>query len=39
MVTLTSDIGKVLTALHNIKLAGSAHFTTGVQIAQVIFSF
>jgi len=35
MVTLTSDIGKVLTALHNIKLSGNAHFTTGVQIAQL----
>jgi len=35
MVTLTSDIGKILTALHNVKLAGNAHFTTGVQIAQL----
>lgn len=35
MVTLTSDIGKVLTALHNVKLSGNAHFTTGVQIAQL----
>jgi len=35
MVTLTTDIGKVLTALHNIKLSGTAHFTTGVQIAQL----
>jgi len=35
MVTLTTDIGKVLTALHNVKLSGKAHFTTGVQIAQL----
>jgi len=35
MVTLTTDIGKVLTALHNIQLSGNAHFTTGVQIAQL----
>lgn len=34
-VTLTSDIGKVLTALHTISLGGKANFTTGVNIAQV----
>jgi 26S proteasome regulatory subunit N10 len=34
-VTLTSDIGKILTALHTISLGGKANFTTGVNIAQV----
>ncbi|CAI2172921.1 162_t:CDS:2 [Funneliformis geosporum] len=34
-VTLTSDIGKILTALHNIKIGGKANLTTGIQIAQL----
>ncbi|TPX33617.1 hypothetical protein SmJEL517_g03550 [Synchytrium microbalum] len=33
LVTLTSDIGKVLTALHHIKMGSSANLNTGVQIA------
>lgn len=35
LVTLTSDIGKILTALHNITVAGRANISTGVQIAQL----
>ncbi|CAG8436178.1 9504_t:CDS:2 [Diversispora eburnea] len=34
LVTLTSDIGKILTALHNTKIGGRASLTTGIQIAQ-----
>ncbi|KAI8845528.1 hypothetical protein BC829DRAFT_399569 [Chytridium lagenaria] len=37
LVTLTSDIGKILTALHNVKISGRANLSTGVQIAQVSF--
>ncbi|TPX46042.1 hypothetical protein SeMB42_g01300 [Synchytrium endobioticum] len=33
LVTLTSDIGKVLTALHHIKMGGKSNLNTGVQIA------
>lgn len=35
LVTLSSDIGKILTALHQIKIGGSAAMSTAVQIAQV----
>ncbi|CAB4445713.1 unnamed protein product [Rhizophagus irregularis] len=35
LVTLTSDIGKILTALHNIKIGGKANLTTGIQVAQL----
>lgn len=35
LVTLSSDIGKILTALHQIKIGGSATLSTAVQIAQV----
>jgi 26S proteasome regulatory subunit N10 len=35
LVTLTSDIGKILTALHNTKIGGKANLMTGIQIAQV----
>jgi len=35
LVTLTSDLGKILSALHAVKIAGSGDFMTGVQIAQL----
>ncbi|KND01682.1 proteasome regulatory particle base subunit RPN10 [Spizellomyces punctatus DAOM BR117] len=35
LVTLTPDIGKILTALHNIRIAGKVNLSTGVQIAQL----
>ncbi|KAJ3080949.1 hypothetical protein HK102_002681, partial [Quaeritorhiza haematococci] len=35
LVTLTADIGKILTALHHINIAGTANVSTGVQIAQL----
>ncbi|KAJ3272833.1 hypothetical protein HK104_004385 [Borealophlyctis nickersoniae] len=35
LVTLTSDIGKILTSLHKIQIAGRASINTGVQIAQL----
>lgn len=35
LVTLTSDIGKILTALHGVKVGGSTSFSTSIQIAQV----
>ncbi|KAI8332085.1 hypothetical protein BC941DRAFT_505459 [Chlamydoabsidia padenii] len=35
LVTLTSDIGKILSALHGIKSNGKSDFLTSVQIAQL----
>ncbi|KAJ3180208.1 hypothetical protein HDU87_002085 [Geranomyces variabilis] len=35
LVTLTPDIGKILTALHHISISGSSNLSTGVQIAQL----
>ncbi|RUS17859.1 hypothetical protein BC937DRAFT_89404 [Endogone sp. FLAS-F59071] len=35
LVTLTNDPGKILTALHSVKLSGKIDFITGVQIAQL----
>ncbi|KAI8067047.1 hypothetical protein BC940DRAFT_319493 [Gongronella butleri] len=35
LVTLTSDIGKILSALHGVKASGQNDFITGVQIAQL----
>ncbi|KAI8824395.1 uncharacterized protein EV422DRAFT_519956 [Fimicolochytrium jonesii] len=35
LVTLTPDIGKILTALHHIDIKGNANLSTGVQIAQL----
>jgi 26S proteasome regulatory subunit N10 len=34
-VTLTSDIGKILTALHHIDVHGQPNLSTGLQIAQL----
>ncbi|KAI9296911.1 hypothetical protein K502DRAFT_323517 [Neoconidiobolus thromboides FSU 785] len=35
LVTLTTELGKVLSAVHRMKLGGQANFTTGVQVAQL----
>ncbi|KAF9918326.1 hypothetical protein BX616_009341 [Lobosporangium transversale] len=35
LVTFTSDMGKILSALHNVSIGGRASFTTSVQIAQL----
>lgn len=35
LVTLTTDVGKILTALHAVKAGGKPHFLTSVQIAQL----
>lgn len=35
LVTLTSDVGKILTALHTVKIGNKANFLTGIQIAQL----
>lgn len=35
LVTLTSDVGKILSALHGVKISNKADFMTGIQIAQV----
>ncbi|KAI8393528.1 uncharacterized protein BYT42DRAFT_541784 [Radiomyces spectabilis] len=35
LVTLTTDVGKILSALHGVKAGGKADFLTGVQIAQL----
>ncbi len=36
MVTLTSEIGKILTALHETKIGGKIQFSTSIQIAQLV---
>lgn len=35
LVTFTADIGKILSALHNVAIGGQVSFGTSVQIAQV----
>jgi len=35
LVTPTQDVGKILTALHGLKINGEADITTGIQIAQL----
>ena len=35
LVTLTSDIGKILTSLHHVQINGKCQINTGVSIAQV----
>jgi 26S proteasome regulatory subunit N10 len=35
LVTLTSDIGKLLSSMHGIKLGGKLNFTQAIQVAQV----
>ncbi|KAF9195169.1 hypothetical protein BGZ51_004596 [Haplosporangium sp. Z 767] len=35
LVTFTSDIGQILSALHSVTIGGKASFTTSVQIAQL----
>ncbi|KAI9001641.1 hypothetical protein BC832DRAFT_533315 [Gaertneriomyces semiglobifer] len=35
LVTLTAEIGKILTAMHHVQIGGKANFATGVQIAQI----
>ncbi|KAJ2995184.1 hypothetical protein HDV02_001010 [Globomyces sp. JEL0801] len=36
LVTLTSDIGKILTSLHHVQINGNVQLNTGVQIAQLV---
>ena len=35
LVTLTTDLGKVLDGLHRTKIRGNSHLATGIQIAGV----
>ena len=35
LVTLTSDVGKVLSTLHKVQPKGDVHFLTGVKKAHV----
>ena len=34
-VTLTSDVGKILTNLHTVRIDGEGHFSSGIQVAQL----
>jgi hypothetical protein len=36
-VTPTSDLGKILAAIHEVQVAGRTSFSTGIQIAQVLY--
>ena len=38
LVTLTTDFGKILDGVHRTKIAGTAHLSTGIQIAGVSYS-
>eukprot|EP00960_Hanusia_phi_P040040 754204-Hanusia_phi.AAC.2 len=35
LVTPTHDLGKILTALHNVKITGSCNFCSAIQVAQL----
>jgi 26S proteasome regulatory subunit N10 len=35
LVTPTQDVGKILSALHNTKISGSADIVTAIQVAQL----
>lgn len=35
LVTLTTDVGKILTGIHDTKIKGGTHLTTGIQVAGV----
>jgi hypothetical protein len=35
LVTLTTDIGKILDGLHRTKIRGNAHLATAIQVAEV----
>ncbi|OMJ25806.1 26S proteasome regulatory subunit rpn10 [Smittium culicis] len=35
LVSLTNDLGVLLKGMHELKVGGSSHFETGIQIAQV----
>ncbi|KAL7750971.1 proteasome regulatory particle base subunit rpn10 [Sorochytrium milnesiophthora] len=35
LVTLTSEMGKILSALHGVTVSGKANITTGIQVAQL----
>ncbi|KAI8804060.1 hypothetical protein BJ742DRAFT_826291 [Cladochytrium replicatum] len=35
LVTLTENLGKILSAIHSVQISGTANFSTGVQIAQL----
>lgn len=35
LVTLTTDFGKILSGLHDTKIKGGSHLTTGIQVAGV----
>jgi len=36
LVTLTGDLGKLLSALHSVKVSGQLNFTAGIQVAQLV---
>jgi len=39
LVSLTSDVGSILTSLHDIKLEGSLNFLSGLQVAQLALKY
>lgn len=36
LVTLTTEIGKIYSAMHHVKISGKANLATGIQIAQLV---
>lgn len=39
LVTLTTDMGKILDGIHRTKIHGHAHLATGIKIAGVSYSY
>ncbi|KAI9597320.1 hypothetical protein BDF19DRAFT_470880 [Syncephalis fuscata] len=39
LVTLTSDVGKILNALHRTTISGQANLSTGIQVAQLALKY
>ena len=39
LVTLTTDLGKILDGMHRTKIRGHSHLATGIKIAGVSFQY
>lgn len=39
LVTLTQDLGKILSSLHTLKISGETDFAAALQVAQVIINY
>lgn len=39
LATLTADVGRILSKLHQVQPNGNINFSTGIRIAHVIYNF